>query len=237
VSPPAGSFVLEDGHHDDVVAFGAGSGITPLFSIFKSGLARGERHFRLLYANRDRAAAIFADELDELSRVHSDRFTVTHRFDVAHGFVDCTTIADILSCDSDVEIFVCGPAPFMDIVQTTLSTRSIPVERIHVERFTPTETIPAGDVDDVKIAITLGRETKTVRHRANTTILQSAKSAGLRAPSSCETGACATCMARVVEGRAHMRHDEALTADEIADGWILTCQALPVTPFVKVVYE
>ena len=155
------------------------------------------------------------------------------------GFVDCTSVAAILDYDTDsnVEVFICGPTPFMDLVQSTLSSHTIPTERVHVERFTPTEAMPAGDIDDIEITIALGRDTRTVPHRANTTILQSAKSAGLRAPSSCETGACATCMGRVVEGRAHMRHNEALTADEVADGWILTCQAVPVTPVVKVVYE
>jgi ferredoxin-NADP reductase len=236
VSPPGGSFVLGDGRHD-VVGFGAGSGITPLFSIVKSGLARGGRRFRLLYANRDRAAAIFADELDALADAHPEHFALTHHFDIDRGFVDCATVAAYVGTDSDVEVFICGPPPFMDRAQAAIASRAVPAERVHIERFTPAEEPPAGDVDEMKITITVGGRTATVPHRANTTILHAARSAGLRAPSSCETGACATCMARVVEGAAHMRHNEALTADEVADGWILTCQAVPVTPVVTVVYE
>lgn len=77
----------------------------------------------------------------------------------------------------------------------------------------------------------------TVRHRPGTTLLQTARSAGVQAPSSCETGSCATCMARVTDGEARMRTNEALTPDEVADGWVLTCQAEPRGPAVTVVYE
>jgi 3-ketosteroid 9alpha-monooxygenase subunit B len=233
-SPPAGAFVLVDDGHD-VVVFAAGSGITPVYSILKSGLFDSTRHFRLLYANRDRDTAIFADELDELAISHADHLTVVHHFDVDKGFVDAAIVVEFLGLDE--EVYVCGPTPFMDIVQAAVASQGIPVERVHVERFTPAEQPEAGPIDDIQIVVTLGRQTKTVTHRANTTILQSARAAGLRTPSSCETGTCATCMARLVEGAVEMRNNEVLTPDEVAEGWILTCQAVPVTRAVKVVYE
>jgi ferredoxin-NADP reductase len=233
-SPPAGTFVLD---HDggDVVVFAAGSGITPVYSILKSGLLSTTRRFRLLYANRDRETAIFADELDKLAVSYPDRFTVVHRFDMDSGLVDNATVAEFLGVDE--EIYICGPAPFMDKVQAAAASKSAPPERVHVERFTPEEQPEAGAVDDMQVEITLDRHSEIVTHHANTTILQSARSAGLRAPSSCETGSCATCMARLTEGAVEMRNNEVLTAEEVAEGWILTCQAVPVTQAVRVVYE
>jgi ferredoxin-NADP reductase len=236
VNPPGGAFTLEDGDRE-VVAFAAGSGITPVFSILKRALAESVSEVRLLYANRDRESAIFAAPLDELASCHSDRFTLVHHFDVDRGFVGCATVTSFLDGAREAETFVCGPAPFMKIVEHALDANHVPSERIHIERFTPADDEPEGDADDIEIVITLGRQTARVAHRANTTILHAARSAGLNAPSSCETGNCATCMARLTEGVAEMRHNDALSPDEVADGWILTCQALPITPVVEVVYE
>jgi ferredoxin len=115
--------------------------------------------------------------------------------------------------------------------------------REHIERFTPAGEPPeagppeAGPADGGTVIIRLGGKTVRAVQRRGGTLLQAARSAGLRAPSSCEAGTCATCMARVVRGRAVMRNNEALTADEVAEGWVLTCQAVPATPVVEVAYE
>ncbi|HSA53573.1 MAG TPA: 2Fe-2S iron-sulfur cluster binding domain-containing protein [Yinghuangia sp.] len=87
------------------------------------------------------------------------------------------------------------------------------------------------------VAIRLGERTVVTAHRPGTTLLQAARAAGLLAPASCETGSCGTCIARVVEGRADMRNNEALTAEEVAEGWVLTCQAVPTSARTSVVYE
>ena len=79
--------------------------------------------------------------------------------------------------------------------------------------------------------------TQTVAQHDGETLLQSARRAGLSPPFSCEAGNCATCMARLTEGEAKMRANNALDEDEVAEGWILTCQGEPVTPHVTVVYE
>jgi ferredoxin len=86
------------------------------------------------------------------------------------------------------------------------------------------------------VTIELDGRVETTRHAAGTTILQTARQAGLRPPSSCEAGNCATCMARVVEGEATMRVNDALEPDEVAEGWVLTCQAVPSGDHVRVVY-
>ena len=88
-----------------------------------------------------------------------------------------------------------------------------------------------------EVVIELDRRTTTATYRAGDTLLQTARSAGLQAPYSCETGSCATCMARIVEGSARMVNNDALEDDEVAEGWVLACQALPTSRTVRVVYE
>jgi ferredoxin len=80
-----------------------------------------------------------------------------------------------------------------------------------------------------------GRRTTTTHH-PGTTILQTARQMGLRPPSSCEAGNCATCMALVLEGAATMQVNDALEDDEVAEGWILTCQAIPTSATIVVRY-
>lgn len=88
-----------------------------------------------------------------------------------------------------------------------------------------------------EVTIQLDRRTTVVPYRAGNTVLQTARMAGLEAPSSCETGSCATCMARLVDGSVRMLNNDALTEEEVDEGWILTCQSLPISRAVRVVYE
>lgn len=88
-----------------------------------------------------------------------------------------------------------------------------------------------------EVTIVLDRRTTTVPYSAGDTLLQTARMAGLAAPSSCETGSCATCMARLTHGSARMLNNDALDEDEVNEGWVLTCQALPTSRTVHVVYE
>ncbi|MFC5745794.1 2Fe-2S iron-sulfur cluster-binding protein [Actinomadura rugatobispora] len=236
VARPGGSFVLDRGGHD-IVAFAAGSGITPVFSILKTALATTGRRVRLLYANRAREAAIFGDELDALAGRHPDRLAVEHHEDLARGFVDRGTVARHAAGAGDAAFYICGPDGFMDVAEAGLRDLGVGQDRIRIERFTPAEQPATGPADGIEVTVKLGGKTATVAHRHNATLLQTARSAGLRAPSSCEAGTCATCMARVVQGRAVMRNNEALTPDEVDEGWVLTCQAVPASPVVEVVYE
>jgi ferredoxin len=88
-----------------------------------------------------------------------------------------------------------------------------------------------------EVVIELDGKTTTADYRAGNTLLQTARLAGLCAPSSCETGSCGTCMARIVNGSARMLNNDALDDDEVAEGWVLTCQSLPTSRSVHVVYE
>jgi ferredoxin-NADP reductase len=236
VTPPGGSFVLARGEHD-IVAFAAGSGITPVFSILKTALAATSRPARLLYANRDRAAAIFGAELDELAARYPGRLAVEHHEDRVRGFIDREEVARVARVARDADYYLCGPGGFMETVEAGLRELRVDQSRVHIERFTPAAEPAAGPADDGTVVIRHGGKTVRAARRHGATLLQTARSAGLRVASSCEAGSCATCMARVVQGHAEMRNNEALTADEVAEGWVLTCQAVPVTPVVEVAYE
>jgi len=88
-----------------------------------------------------------------------------------------------------------------------------------------------------EVVIELDRRTTTAAYRTGDTLLETARSAVLSPPSSCETGSCGTCMARITEGSARMNNNDALEDDEVADGWTLTCQALPTSRAVHVIYQ
>ena len=88
-----------------------------------------------------------------------------------------------------------------------------------------------------EVTIELDRRTTTVAYSPGETLLQTARMAGLSPPSSCEVGSCGTCMARLTEGSARMLNNDALESDEVEEGWVLTCQALPNGRTVRVVYE
>jgi ferredoxin len=112
--------------------------------------------------------------------------------------------------------------------------------RVHLERFVVapvTVEITETDVKTDEVVFVLDRKTTTATYRSGDTLLQTARSAGLKAPASCETGSCGTCMAKIVEGTARMLNNDALEDDEVADGWVLTCQSLPTSRSVRVDYE
>jgi ferredoxin len=91
--------------------------------------------------------------------------------------------------------------------------------------------------DTEKVVIEMDRGITTAAYRTGDTLLQTARLAGLQAPYSCEIGSCGSCMARIVDGSARMVNNDALEDDEVAEGWVLTCQALPTSRTVHVVYE
>ena len=239
---PAGLFCLPPGEGDgDVVAFAGGSGITPVISLAKTALAATSRRVSLLYANRDRDSIIFDTLLDRLRDQYPDRLGVVHRLDVEHGFIDEEAVRAFAENDAGADYFICGPPPFMDIVESTLLATGVDADRIHIERFTPaaaaSPTVESSTTDACQVTIELGGRTDTVEHHPGTTILQTARELGMAPPFSCESGSCATCMAKLVEGEVSMFVNNALTDDELDEGWVLTCQSVPTTPSVHVVYE
>ncbi|MDX3382286.1 ferredoxin--NADP reductase [Streptomyces niveiscabiei] len=241
---PGGSFCLrEDSADRPLVAYAGGSGITPVFSLVKSALATTGRDVGLLTAHQSAGAAIFRQALDALAARHPGRLDLRHHFDDRDGLVAPAEIRAL--ADEGADFYVCGPEPFMTLVEQTLAAHRIAPERILVERFTPAAPVdaaeepPAGAPEPVAGTVTVGLrgERRTVPQRPGETLLQSARRAGFTPPFSCESGDCATCMARLTDGEAKMRVNNALDADEVAEGYVLTCQAEPTTPDVTVVYE
>jgi 3-ketosteroid 9alpha-monooxygenase subunit B len=244
-SAPAGVFRLGPTERD-LLAFAAGSGITPIFSILKTALSSTTRATRLLYANRDSESVIFAAALDDLCSTYGERLGTAHHLDVEHGFATAADIEPYVEAARNADSYICGPAPFMDLVESVLLAGGVPAEQIHIERFTVTEPVEvveepataAGAAPDTttQVTIELDGQTKTATHHPGTTILQTARQMGMSPPYSCESGSCATCMAKLLEGEVKMHVNDALYEDEVADGWILTCQSVPTTPTVHVVY-
>jgi len=234
VTRPAGVFCLRE-TPAPLVAFGGGSGITPILSLAKSALATTSRRVRVLAANRDAGSVIFA--LTGLARRYPARFEVRHHLDVGNGFVADSQVRDFVNGDRDADFYLCGPAPFMDLTERALLAHGVDPGQIFVERFEPAADGPAGPQKEGTISIVLSGQRRTVPQHSGETLLESARRAGLTPPFSCEAGNCATCMAQITEGEAKMRVNNALDEDEVADGWVLTCQGEPVTPHVTVVYE
>jgi len=251
VTKPAGVFCPQVNDRP-VVAFAGGSGITPVMSITKSVLASTARSVRLLYANRDREAIIFGNELDDLRGHHADRLSLCYHLDSDAGFLDAQAIDGFVGDDREADFYLCGPAAFMDIVEHRLLALGVEPDRIFIERFVnegqpgpraPTEGSLDGDVASVdaeipdEMTVILKGKRHTVAYRRGDTVLETARRGGLAAPFSCEAGECATCMAFVREGSASMRVNNALDPEEIEEGWVLTCQAVPEGTNLTVEYE
>jgi 3-ketosteroid 9alpha-monooxygenase subunit B len=242
LSPPTGFFQLTD-TSGDLVALAAGSGITPVFSLVKTALAATGRRVRLHYANRDRDSVIFAAPLHELEERHPGRLTVVHSYDTEQGLLTAQTVSTFAGESAATgEFYVCGPGPYMEIVETGLRSLGVEATRIHIERFTTAELLvgapplPPEPPGGTRVTIELDGRTNSTDHRPGTTILQTARQMGMSPPFSCESGSCATCMARLLEGSVSMFVNNALTPEEVKEGWILTCQSVPTTPTVRVTY-
>ena len=236
VTVPAGVFCLRE-TPAPLLAFCGGSGVTPILSLAKSALATTDRRVRVLAANRDAGSVIFASTLTELTGRYPARFEVCHNLDTRDGFVSGSQVREFVGGDRAADFYLCGPAPFMDLTERALLAHGAEPGQIFVERFEPAADGPAGQAGDGTITIILSGQRHTVSQHSGETLLQSARRAGLAPPFSCEAGNCATCIARVTEGEAKMRVNNALDEDEVADGWVLTCQGEPVTPHVTVAYE
>lgn len=249
---PAGVFVERDG---DVPLLGycGGSGVTPVFSLAKQVLATTDRSVRVLCANRDQDSIIFDAAWNALLTQYADRLDLQHHLDVSAGFLSAADIAAHAAGGPPADVYICGPAPFMDIVEAGLTQAGVAPDRISIERFangaapaaeapvvgTPAVDGPAADGDSAteSIAIVLKGKRHEFAYVKGDTVLDAARRGGLKPPFSCELGNCASCMALLSEGSARMRVNSALTPAEVEEGWVLTCQALPSGRRVVVTYE
>ncbi|MEU2037027.1 ferredoxin--NADP reductase [Nocardia niwae] len=240
--PPAGVFTPAS-LDDDVLLFAAGSGITPVLSILKSILAAGAGHCTLIYANRHERSVIFAAELADLAARYPGRLVVVHWLESVQGLPTRAQLAALAGPWSEREAFVCGPGPFMDAVSAALI--GLGAGRVHVEKFVsltgnPFESAvpePAGSGDSAAVEVELDGETRELPWPREQVLLDVLLAHGLAAPYSCREGACSACTCRVVSGQVEMRHNEVLDEADLADGYVLACQAVPVTDTVQVTYS
>jgi ferredoxin-NADP reductase len=237
VMRPTGLFVLRDAG-TPIVAFAGGSGITPVISIIKSALATTSRQILLVYANRSSDAVIFADELERLRAASGGRLSLHHHLDAERGFLDAAQCAALVGDAAGADFYVCGPGPYMDIVEAGLAMLGVAPERLFIERFVVPESpeVEAASTTE-SVVIRLERKEHTLAYQAGDTVLEAARRGGLRPPYQCESGSCATCMAHLDEGAVRMRVNNALSAEEVEEGWVLTCQSLPTSAKVVVNYD
>ncbi|MEU9852070.1 ferredoxin--NADP reductase [Streptomyces sp. NPDC047974] len=242
--PPAGTFT-PDSLDEDLLLVAGGSGITPVLSIAKSVLAAGRGRITLLYANRDERSVIFRDELRALTAAHPGRLLVVHWLETLQGLPAPDRLAAALAPYAGREAFVCGPGPLMDAVEQALRTLGAPGDRIHRERFFSLsgdvfgapgpETAAEGE--GAAVTVELDGETRTVPWPPGAPLLDALLAAGVDAPYSCREGACSACTCRVVTGEVRMARNEVLDDRDVADGYVLACQALPLTDRVGITYS
>jgi len=260
VMVPHGSFTTDfkEGNRRHLVAIAGGSGITPVISLIKTLLSEEpQSRFTLLYGNRDSSSVIFLEALAGLKDKHLDRLEIFHFLDAEeqdielfNGMLDrarCEeAIAALISDAAEVDgWFICGPGPMMDAAEGALLDRDVPRERIHIERFTadrPPEAVTREiaqlqtQAEGVSVSVTLDGRTRKVPFTAGN-ILDSARSSGLPAPFACKAGVCATCRAKVTKGKVEMAARYGLTDEEVAAGYVLTCQSVPLGDGVAVDYD
>lgn len=243
VLPPAGRFVLGQGEAP-LLLFGGGSGITPMMSLIKSALKSGKRRIRLFYANRDKPSVIFDAEFEALVKEHSGRLEVIHHLDAVQGLTKPEEVAAALKGFENAEAYLCGPGPFMNLVESSLLAAGMPRERVLIERFeasgndaVPVEAPAEGDVIPDEITIHFEGKTHKVPYRKGLTILEAARGAGLNPLSSCEEGFCASCAAKRIKGKVVLAKNDIYTPDDLANDWILTCQGHCFGPEVEITYD
>ncbi len=245
-------------HH---VGIAGGSGITPILSIMKTVLGREPlSRFTLVYGNRMLRSTMFKEELEDLKNRYMTRLVLQHVFSDEHtdapismGLMNRDKIAEflasVLPAAAIDQVYICGPFQMNDEAEAALLAAGVPEGRIHIERFgvaTPTgapvgavlhEAQP-GDAEQARIVIIRDGMRREIEFRKDQpSILDAASAAGLEVPFSCTSGVCGTCRAKLVEGEVRMERNFALDKAEVAGGFVLTCQAHPLTERVVLSFD
>jgi ring-1,2-phenylacetyl-CoA epoxidase subunit PaaE len=260
--PPHGSFTwpFEAAACRSYLGIAGGSGITPVLSLLKTALVEEpESRFTLLYGNRQSGGIMFLEELAALKNRFMDRLAVYHFLEdeldaeapLFNGRLDRERLGELFGTLVDPKAvdaaFICGPAPMMDAAEAALGAAGVAREAILLERFTADRPSGAAAIEldrqrseaaGRRLVIGMdGRSRRIEFDSRHGSILDNARAAGLAAPYACKAGVCATCRARLVEGEVTMAANYGLTAEELAKGYILTCQAVPKTEEVVIDYD
>ena len=261
VMAPHGSFCWEfDANAQrEYVAFAGGSGITPILSLMKATLMHEPKsRFTLFYGNRSSLGVMFLEELAAWKDKYLDRLQIVlfledeeEEIELFNGRLDRPKVEEILDHLVDVKntdvFFICGPGPMMDAIEETLTARGVEKSRMLIERFTtgPLSEVQAAAARALeeraagrKMSVTLnGRRMNVTFDPEKHSILDNVRAAGLPAPFACKGGVCATCRAKVTAGEVSMKVNYGLSDEELADGYVLTCQATPLTDDVALTYD
>jgi len=255
VMPPMGSFRLSTdvSHSNHYVAFAAGSGITPIFSMLKSVLSEEpESRFTLFYGNKNAESIIFRQELEDLKNQHMDRIAVHYVMSreklgspLFLGRINaekCKRFGQVFFDPKTVEgFYLCGPSKMIFDVKDALVEMGTPAEQVNFELFN-TDDLPVQAIEQVteapfdpatesKVTVILdGDSFDFTLPYGGQSILDAALAEGADLPFACKGGVCCTCKAKVDEGTTHMDVNYTLEPDEISAGFVLTCQAHPRTP-------
>ena len=261
VMPPHGSFTwtFDRERSATYAGFAGGSGITPILSLLKSALtAEPKSRFILLYGNRASNSIMFLEEIAALKNRFMGQLEVYHFLeeeeedvDLFNGRLDSDKISQVLRTlvdPADVDAaFICGPGPMMDAVEAGLVVGGVPQERILIERFTvgrmsAAQAAAAHELElkaaGRKVQITLEGRKRTLAFDAEKgSILENARAVGMPAPFACKAGVCATCRAKVISGEVAMKANFGLSQEELAQGYVLTCQAVPMSDEVVLDFD
>jgi ring-1,2-phenylacetyl-CoA epoxidase subunit PaaE len=239
------------------VGFAAGSGITPILSIVKGVLAREPRsRFFLFYGNRSTGGMLFREALEELKDRFMQRLSLFHVISgeeqdipILHGRLDGEKVRVLLRslvpAASVDHVFICGPTGMSEDIEATCRDIGIAADRIHVERFVsglggkprPKAVVPLTAPPKAMASLIIDGKRRDVPVAEEESILDAALRAGMDLPFACKGGMCSTCRAKLVEGDARMEVNYSLEPWELKAGFILTCQARPVSDKVTVDYD
>ena len=258
---PRGSFHVPLGTEagSQYVAFASGSGITPVMSILRTTLKQEpDSHFHLFYGNRNSQSVIFKEMLDDLKNEFMGRLEVHHILsredqgsDLLKGRLDaekCMAFGKTFFDPASIRAyFLCGPGEMIEKIQGALTDMGVAKERIHFELFSaPMVKKPAAEKKEkqhykkLKAQVTVildSDETHFEMSGNRKTVLDAALDAGADVPFACKGAVCCTCRAKVLEGTADMEMNYALEDEEVEEGYVLTCQALPTSEKVVISYD
>ena len=258
VMVPMGNFFTEmnPSNKKNYVLFAGGSGITPMLSILKIVLiSEPNSSVVLFYGNNDESSIIFKKQIEQLASTNSGRLNVVHILNTAppnhpvslQGMMTKEKNVELsknyVNDSLDNEYFICGPGPMMDNVVAALKELKISESKVHIEYFTSpvnpddAKKIVATSVQGAVATIIMDGDEHVINLENNESILEAALRIGLDAPYACQGGSCCTCRALLQEGKVEMAVNYALSASEVKQGFILTCQSRPTTPNVIVNYD
>jgi ring-1,2-phenylacetyl-CoA epoxidase subunit PaaE len=259
VMTPMGNFssILSGSNKKHYVLFAGGSGITPMMSILKSVLyVEKQSQITLFYANRNEESVIFKNELDKIVSENESKIKLVNIYDkpnnptsdLQSGLVSSEKAKALLENFGGInadEYFICGPGPLMENIKNALETLKTSKEKIHIEYFSAVAdavakaegAVTGASVNSAITVIQYGIETEIKLNTEGLTILDAAIEAGVDAPFSCKGAVCCTCRAKVIEGKVKMDNNFALTDAEVEEGFVLTCQAHPLTEKVVIDFD